>query len=254
MDNTLKGKTALVTGASRGIGRAIALALAEISCRILLHYHQNEKAAQECLKMLHGTGHQLIRADLSDIQQLRNMADTVLANDRKLDILVNNAGVYYEGDILSLDFEEWKDYWDKTIQTNLDAPAHLSFIMAKRMKERGGMRIINISSRGAFRGEPDAPFYGASKAGLNAMGQSMAKAFARFNILVYTVAPGYVDTEMGKAGSEGPRAKEIQKQSPLNRIARPEEIAKLVLFLAREAPKYMTSAIIDVNGASYLRS
>ncbi|MEZ5082024.1 MAG: SDR family oxidoreductase [Bacteroidales bacterium] len=172
----------------------------------------------------------------------------------KIDILVNNAGVYEEFEVLDLDYKKWQASWKKTIETNLTGVANLSFLVAKEMKNKGGCKIINISSRGAFRGEPNAPAYGASKAGLNSFSQSFAKAFASHNIFVYTIAPGFVDTDMAAFAVHGERSAELKSQSPLNRVAKPEEIANAVLFLAAEGTEYMTGCIIDINGASYLRT
>ena len=118
------------------------------------------------------------------------------------------------------------------------------------MKDNNGGKIINISSRGAFRGEPSAPAYGASKAGLNSLGQSMAKALAKDKIFVYTIAPGFVDTERVKKHVTD----EVKAQSPLNRVATPQEVAETALWLASGKNEFLTGCIIDVNGASYLRS
>jgi len=120
--------------------------------------------------------------------------------------------------------------------------------------EHGGGRIVNVSSRGAFRGEPEGPAYGASKAGLNAMSQSLAQRLATHNIFVGVVAPGFVETEMGARVLDGPLGDSVRAQSPLNRVARPEEVAYAVLFLASSGSEFSTGTIIDVNGASYLRS
>ena len=122
------------------------------------------------------------------------------------------------------------------------------------MMKSGSGKIINITSRGAFRGEPNAPAYGASKAGLNAFSQSMAQALAPHNIFVYAVAPGFVETDMSASLLCGPKGDAIRAQSPLNRVARSEEVARVVLFLATEGTDYLTGCIIDVNGASYLRT
>jgi NAD(P)-dependent dehydrogenase (short-subunit alcohol dehydrogenase family) len=122
------------------------------------------------------------------------------------------------------------------------------------MIKNGGGRIVNVSSRGAFRGEPESPAYGASKAGLNAMSQSLAKKLAKHNIFVGVVAPGFVETDMAAELLTGPEGDGIRNQSPLGRVARPEEVARAVLFLAAEGSEFMTGAIIDVNGASYLRT
>ena len=114
--------------------------------------------------------------------------------------------------------------------------------------------LVTGASRGAFRGEPRQPAYGASKAGLNAMGQSLAQALAPHGVLVFTVAPGFVETDLAAARLAGPDGDGIRAQSPLNRVARPEEVARAVVFLGTEAPEFMTGCIVDVNGASYLRS
>jgi NAD(P)-dependent dehydrogenase (short-subunit alcohol dehydrogenase family) len=118
----------------------------------------------------------------------------------------------------------------------------------------GRGRIVNISSRGAFRGEPDAPAYGASKAGLNALSQSLAKALAPNAILVYCIAPGWVETEMAAGHLNGPDGRAILEQHPLGRVSRPEEVAQASVYCALDAPAAMTGCIIDVNGASYLRT
>lgn len=254
MENTMKDKTVLVTGASRGIGKAIAKAFAEIGARVIIHYNKNNIAAEETLAEMSGKGHILIQADLTDPEAVHEMVDELLTASGKIDVLVNNAGIYEEADMLELNYEEFREYFGNTMNTNLIGVANLSFLVSKDMISHGGGKIINISSRGAFRGEPFALPYGASKAGMNAFGQSMAVALATKNVYVYTIAPGYVETDMAKGILEGPRGDGIRNQSPLQRVAQPEEIATTAVFLATEGPGYMTGCIIDVNGASYLRS
>ena len=153
-----------------------------------------------------------------------------------------------------ISYLEWQEAWNRTIETNLTGVANLSFLVANLMVEKGSGKIVNVSSRGAFRGEPTAFAYGASKAGLNQLGQSMAKALAPYNVFIYTVAPGWVDTDMAAEGLESPQGEAIKAQSPLNRVAKPEEIARTIVFLASEGTEYMTGCIVDVNGASYLRT
>ena len=133
-------------------------------------------------------------------------------------------------------------------------PANLTFFIAQRMMEHGGGKIVNVSSRGAFRGEPNEPAYGASKAGLNAMSQSLAQALAPHSVFVYVVAPGFVETDMSAETLAGPEGDAVRNQSPLGRVARPEEVARAVVFLASEGTEYMTGCIVDINGASYLRT
>ena len=156
--------------------------------------------------------------------------------------------------IEEVDFEAWQKAWRQVLDTNLVGPANVSYLAARHMIEHGGGRIVNVSSRGAFRGEPEGPAYGASKAGLNAMSQSLAKRLAPHDIFVGVVAPGFVDTDMAARYLDTPRGDEIRAQSPLGRVAKPEEVALAVLFLASEGTEFMTGAIIDVNGASYLRT
>lgn len=250
----LSGQVALVTGASRGIGREIASQLAGAGARVGVHYNQNRQAAESALSALSGGPHALFQADLSDADATRDLAASVLGEMGNIDILVNNAGVYDHHPPLEVDYSEWQCAWNRTLATNLLGPANLTFFMARHMAEHGGGRIVNVSSRGAFRGEPDAPAYGASKAGLNAFSQSMAQALAASNVFVYVVAPGFVETDMAADLLEGPGGEAIRRQSPLGRVARPDEIAGVVVFLASGQTEFLTGCIVDINGASYLRS
>jgi NAD(P)-dependent dehydrogenase (short-subunit alcohol dehydrogenase family) len=254
MGTDFSGKVVMVTGASRGIGQEIARQFAERGASVAVHFHQNREAAEQTLASLAGTSHLIVQADLADATAVGQMAETVVSEMGKIDVLVNNAGVYDFHPIAETSFEDWQRSWEKTIFTNLMGPAHLSFHAARGMMKSGGGKIINITSRGAFRGEPDAPAYGASKAGLNAFSQSMAQALAPHNIFMFAVAPGFVDTDMAASVLAGPAGDAIRTQSPLNRVARPDEVARVVLFLAAEGTDYLTGCIIDVNGASYLRT
>lgn len=247
-------KTVLVTGGSRGIGRAIAIAFAREGARVFLSYHNNKTAAQETLSLLGSGDHQAIEADVSDPDATRTLINQIITLCQRLDIVVNNAGIFEAHPIDKVNYQEWQQAWKKTLDINLTGPANVCFCATQYMIIQGGGRIINISSRGAFRGEPEQAAYGASKAGLNAMSQSLAQALAPHNIFVGVVAPGFVATDMAKAILDGPSGERIKNQSPLKRVARPEEVAKAVLFLAEEGTEYMTGAILDVNGASYLRS
>lgn len=254
MNPDFVGKSVLVTGASRGIGREIARQFAEHGARIVVHYYRNLQAAEQTLADLPGNSHLLLQADLSDATAIGDLAQNALNALGKIDVLVNNAGVYEFHPAATTSFEQWQQSWEKTIFTNLMGPAHLTFHVARQMIKSGGGKIINITSRGAFRGEPRAPAYGASKAGLNAFSQSMAQALAPHNIFIYAVAPGFVETDMAASELSGPEGDAIRSQSPLNRVARPAEVARVVLFLAGHGTDYLTGCIVDVNGASYLRT
>ena len=168
--------------------------------------------------------------------------------------MVNNAGIGIYHPIESTNYQDWQTAWQQTLDTNLLGPANVCFCAAKIMMQQGGGRLVNVSSRGAFRGEPTKPAYGASKAGLNSLSQSLAVALAPHNIFVGVVAPGFVNTELTADRLSGPEGEEIKAQSPFNRVAEPEEVAHAVLFLASEGAEFSTGSIIDVNGASYLRS
>jgi NAD(P)-dependent dehydrogenase (short-subunit alcohol dehydrogenase family) len=247
-------KNVLITGASRGIGRVIAHKFAESGARVAVHYHQNRQAAEQTLAGLPGGPHSLVQADVSVPESVRKMVDDVIREMGTIDVLVNNAGIYERYPIVDLTYEKWQEIWERTIRINLMGPANISFCVAQHMREQGGGKIVSVSSRGAFRGEPNAPYYGSSKAGLNALSQSMAKALAPYNIFIYVVAPGYVDTDMSSPELSGPKGDEIRGQSPLGRLALPEEVARTVVFLASEGTDYFTGCIVDINGASYLRS
>ena len=254
METEFSNKVVMVTGASRGIGREIARQFADRGASLILHFHKNRNAAEQTRSALAGTSHLIVQADLGDAEAVGRLAEKSIREMGKIDVLVNNAGVYEFHPAATTSFDDWRKSWEKTIFTNLMGPAHLSFHVVRHMIKSGGGKIINITSRGAFRGEPNAPAYGASKAGLNAFSQSMAQALAPHNIFMHAVAPGFVETDMAASELSGPRGDAIRAQSPLNRVARPEEVARVVLFLASEGTDYLTGGIIDVNGASYLRT
>lgn len=247
-------KCVLVTGASRGIGRAIALQFANRGAKVAIHYHRNRQAAEKTFDSLTGGPHMIIQADIANPNDVQNLIHGVVQELGRIHILVNNAGIYEMHSTSDVDYQQWQDVWHRTLGTNLLGPAYVSFWVVQHMMKTDGGRIVNISSRGAFRGEPDAPAYGASKAGLNAMSQSMAKALAPHNIFVYVVAPGFVETDMVASILSSDAGKAIRQESPLGRVARPDEVAHTVLFLASEGSEFLTGCIVDVNGASYLRS
>jgi 3-oxoacyl-[acyl-carrier protein] reductase len=249
----IAGKVVLVTGSSRGIGREIACTLAMNGARVAVHYHRDIESARHTLASLGGGGHALFAADVADAGSSRDLIGRVVEEMGSIDVLVNNAAIFEAHPILEVDYEGWQSAWSDTIATNLIGPANLTFLAAKHMLESGG-RVVNVSSRGAFRGEPETPAYGASKAGLNAMSQSMAQALAPHGVLFYVVAPGFVETDMASTLLSGPQGAGIRAQSPLGRVATAKEVARTVGFLAFEAPAFMTGAILDLNGASYLRS
>jgi NAD(P)-dependent dehydrogenase (short-subunit alcohol dehydrogenase family) len=244
----------LVTGASRGIGRAIAKAFAEAGDRVAVHYGRSREEAETVASSLPGDGHVVVQADMADSEAVRSAVDSAAEQLGRLDVLVNNAGIFVAHPPLKTSYAEWQEAWSRTLATNLTGAANATFCAVPHLVAAGGGAVVNVSSRGAFRGEPDNPAYGASKAGLNAFAQSMALVLAPHDIRVGTVAPGFVQTEMAREVLDGPGGDAVRSQSPFGRVAKPEEVASAVFWLASEGARFSSGTIIDVNGASYLRS
>ncbi len=247
-------KVVLVTGASRGIGREIARQFARQGARVAVHYKSSRASADQTLASLYGTGHHLYQADIADPYAVQRLLSGVADEMGGIDILINNAGIYTEHPITEVGYDEWRDQWSAILNANLIGAANVIFCALPHMIKRGGGHIVNVSSRGAFRGEPSAPAYGASKAGMNAMSQSLAVALAPHHISVVTVAPGWVDTDMATETLASPQGEAVRNQSPLKRVATPADVAAVVVFYASDEAFFSTGAIVDVNGASYLRT
>ena len=255
MTADFQDRVVLVTGGSRGIGRAVAREFAARGATVAVQFQADRAAAEKTLASLGGGGgHLALQADVAEPEQARSLVGRVVDTLGRVDVLVNNAGIYQEHPVLETAYEDWVEVWRRTIAVNLLGPANLVHAVAPHMVAAGGGRIVNVSSRGAFRGEPTHPAYGASKAGLNSLGQSMAQALGGHGIYVTTVAPGYVETDMAAPFLEGPRGDAIRAQSPLGRAATAEEVARVVVFLATPGAESTTGAVVDVNGASYLRT
>ena len=246
-------RTVLITGGSRGIGAAIARKFAASGDRIALHYVSSEPDAQAVLDSLSGSGHMIAQADLRNPEAIRVMVEAVAVKFGKIDVLINNAGIFIDHPIETTTYEQWQNAWAQTIGINLIGAANATWCALQHMPKNGTSRIVNIGSRGAFRGEPESPAYGASKAAIVAFGQSIAKALAPMHIGVTTLAPGFVETEMAARLLDGPEGDGIRAQSPFNRVAQPEELAKAVYFLASADSEWASGAVLDFNGASYLR-
>jgi 3-oxoacyl-[acyl-carrier protein] reductase len=241
----------LITGASRGIGAAVARAFAASGDRVALHYGSRRDAAMEVLGSLPGDGHVVAGADLADAEAVRQMVEEVAGALGAVDVLVNNAGVFEPHAATETTYEEWQEAWRHTLGVNLIGAANVTWCALRHM--RAGGRIVNVSSRGAFRGEPNHPAYGASKAGLIAFGQSLARALGERGISVTAVAPGFVETDMAAEELKGESGRRRRGESPFGRVARPEEIAAAVHYLASPEAELASGTVLDVNGASYLR-
>ena len=190
----LSNNSVLITGSTGGIGKALCHSFAKANAKVILHFNKQKDTAKNLINSLPGDGHSLIQADLSNSNEIKDMVDSI----SDLDIVINNAALVEQIDINKMSYNDWIEYWRKTLDVNLLGPADLTFLCANKMKMNGGGKFINISSRGAFRGEPKAPAYGSSKSALNSFGQSMALALAKDNIFFYTIAPGFVETDRVK--------------------------------------------------------
>jgi 3-oxoacyl-[acyl-carrier protein] reductase len=246
-------RAVLVTGASRGIGAAIARGFAAAGDRVAVHYRASSDAAAEVVASLAGDGHVAVGADLADPDAVRSMVDRAAEALGGVDVLVNNAGIFVRHPIAESTYEEWQRAWSDTLAVNLVGAANVAWCAVRHMIAMGGGRIVNVSSRGAFRGEPDQPAYGASKAALIAFGQSLARSLGPHGIAVTTIAPGWTATDMAADTLAGPRGEAIRTESPLGRVATPEEVARAVLYLASPEAELASGAVLDFNGASYLR-
>ena len=246
----MTNRRVLITGGSRGIGAAIAREFAAAGDRIAIHYVSSSSDAQAVADSLAGQGHIISQADLRDPDAIKTMVDHVAQQFGGIDVLINNAGVFFDHPIESSTYEKWQQAWSDTLGVNLIGAANVTWCALQHMPKNSTSRIVNI---GAFRGEPVSPAYGASKAAIVAFGQSIAKALAPMHIGVTTLAPGFVETEMAERLLDGPEGDGIRAQSPFNRVARPEELAKAVYFLASPESEWASGAVLDFNGASYLR-
>jgi NAD(P)-dependent dehydrogenase (short-subunit alcohol dehydrogenase family) len=249
----LAGKTVLVTGGSRGIGAAIVRAVAEAGANVLLHYGKSREAAEAIRTEIGSSSCHLLAADLARPDAAETLWQSALATSPRIDVLVNNAGIF-EPISVEASMRDWQRAFAHVMQVNLTAAADLCKLAIEHFRPRGGGRIINIASRAAQRGDaPDQWPYAASKGALVALTKTIARGFAKENILAFSVAPGFTETEMAYAGTTEADVKRILAEIPLGSMTSPEEIAALVAFLCSERVRHMTGATFDINGASYVR-
>lgn len=241
----------LVTGASRGIGAAIARTMAEAGARVAIHYHDQRQAAADLAKEI-GGGAETFQADLGSAEQCLALWEAVLQRFGRIHTLVNNAGIS-----LSCPMDgptaEWLQGWEKTLAVNLRAPGILCKLAIEHFAPAGGGRIVNISSRAAFRGDqPPYLAYAASKGGLIALTRSIARAYGKARIVAFNVAPGFTRTDMAKEFI-GQFGKDFASSDiALERLTEPEDIAPLVAFLASGLGDHATGGTIDINAGSYV--
>jgi 3-oxoacyl-[acyl-carrier protein] reductase len=250
-------RRALVTGGSRGIGAAIAAELAASGHVVAVHCRTGRAAAEAVVAALPGSGHAIVTADIADPQQVQAMVSAVVSALGGVDVLVNNAGIFVHQPIDATPYPQWQAAWRQTLDVNVHGTANVTWCLVDHLLHRAegpdGARIITVGSRGAYRGEPTAPAYGASKAAVHAMTQSLAIALAPHGIAVAAVAPGFTRTEMAESLLSSPAGDAIRAQSPFDRVAEPEEVATAVAWLASPRAQWASGAVLDLNGASHLR-
>jgi len=238
-------QVALVTGGSRGIGRAIAIELAEAGYKVIITYKANDQAADETLNSIRSKGGSAdkVRFDVADSKEAAKQMDEIISQNQNLRVLVNNAGITADGLFMMMPEEDW----DTVIQTTLKGFYNVTKPVIKRMARNRKGSVVSISSISALVGNRGQANYAAAKAGLIAASRALASEVARLGIRVNVVAPGLIDTEMIK-GAPIERIKDI---IPMARIGKPEEVAKVVRFLCSDDASYITGQVISVNGGMF---
>jgi len=246
-------RSVVVTGGAGGIGRAVCAAFAVLGDRVaLVHRPASGERARAVLSELPGTGHVAVPGDQATAPGARAIADDAAAALGGIDVLVNNAALGIVHPPLETGPDAWAAAWEQVFAVNLFGPVNLTHAAIPHLCRSAAPRVVNVSSRGAYRGEPEMPAYGASKAALNSFTQSMALALGPVGIAVSAVAPGFVDTGMARWETAPPATRDaIMAQSPLTRVARADEVADAVVYLA--GAEWATGTVLDLNGASHLR-
>jgi 3-oxoacyl-[acyl-carrier protein] reductase len=245
----LEGKKAIVTGASRGLGRAIALAFAREGADVLVNYVSREEPAREVAAAIEQMGRRAIlcRADVADAAEIRRMVDAAESGFGRVDILVNNAGITHPKGPL----ETSEADWERVIRTNLTGVFLCSQAVLQGMIARGGGRIINMASTAGQTGSLSGPAYCAAKAGVEGLTKNLARSLAQHNILVNAIAPALIDTEILYWRTEA-QWKETLESIPLKRLGDPVDLAEVAVFLASSGGNFITGATIDVNGGLHM--
>lgn len=249
MTGALAGQVALVTGASRGIGRACVLALAAEGADVVINYFASTDAAEDVRVAAErlGVRAMVVRADVGDEAQARHLVESAESAFGRIDVLVNNAGIAR----VKLLHRMTREDWDEVIRTNLSSAFYTTQAVIPGMRTRGSGRIINVASMVGQHGDPGQANYAAAKAGMIALTKSAAKELARFGVTVNAVCPGYVDTDMSAVMTEDYR-RQLLASIPLGRMATAEEVAASVVFLAGPGGSFYTGAELSPNGGQYI--
>ena len=245
----LDGKLAVVTGGSRGIGRAISVLLAQAGAYVVVNYAGNKSAADETLALITEAGGkgELSQFDVTNDEAVQAAFKSIVDVHKRLDILVNNAGIALDQILMRVKADEI----ERTFATNLAGPIYCAKAAVRTMMRAKTGRIINLSSVVGEMGNPGQAVYSASKAGILGLTKSLAREYASRGITVNAVAPGFIDTDMTSSLPEAAQ-KGIIEQTPLGRVGRPEEVAAAVLFLASDEASYITGQTVRVNGGMYV--
>ena len=259
----------LVTGASRGVGAEVARTFANVcGDRVAIHCRGSRAEADAVRESLDGGGHVVVQGDLASPEDVRRFVTEAIEALGRIDVLVNNAALFADDpgkegrrlncDVAGSSYDEWVSAWRRTTEVNLLGTANVTYQVARHMIEvepadgfsRG--RIVTVGSRGAYRGEPEVPAYGASKAAVHSMTQSLAVSLAPHGIGCVGIAPGFIATDMTADLLESPAGQAIRAQSPFGRVATPREVALAIVALAEPQAEWVSGSIVDFNGASYL--
>lgn len=247
----LSDTSVLVTGGSRGIGAAVARAMGQAGARVAIHYRDQRRQAVALAEHIGATA-EVFQADLSSVEECAALWQAVVSRFGRVNTLVNNAGIAVSSPLESATID-WLQEWDATMAVNLRAPAILSRLAIEHFGAQGGGRIINISSRAAFRGDqPPYLAYAASKGGLVALTRSIARGFGKAGILAFNVAPGFTRTDMAKDFLDEYGEEFVAGDIALKRLTEPDDIAPFVVFLASGLGDHATGCTIDVNAGSYV--